>query len=309
MLVTGAGNLGSRLLPKLARLGITGRVLHRRATVEVPAGWKPVRADLTEPSSLARVCDGCDTIMHLAALTHSNDARQYERINAGGTRNLLAVARQAGIGHFIHVSTRAIGAGGGAYSRSKIQAEEAVRASGIPWTILRPAEVYGAGSEGVSALIERARHGRWIPIVGDGSYRLAPVFVDDVVDGLCAAVRAPAAGRLFHLAGPEEITYLQLIERLAAYFGTCPQRVRIPGAVLQGAALLLAFLRLQDPPVYADQVPRLLSPKPYEIDTAAAGLGFKPRRLEEGLDAIVSNQNGNLRRSSSDLPPAVSLTE
>ena len=283
-LVTGPGNLGARLLPKLAQLGVTGRVLHRRATVEVPAGWESVRADLTEPSSLVRVCDGCDAVLHLAALTHSNDASQYERINAGGTRNLLAAARQAGIGRFIHVSTRAIGAGGGAYSRSKIHAEESVRGSGIPCTILRPAEVYGVGSEGLSAVIERVRHGRWIPVVGDGSYRLAPVFVDDVVDGICAAVRAPAAGRLFHLAGPEEITYLRLIERLAAFFGTRPRRVRVPAAVLQGAALLLAFLRLRHPPLYADQVPRLLSPKPYEIAAAAADLGFRPRTLEEGLD-------------------------
>ena len=285
-LVTGAsGKLGGRLLPRLARLGVAGRVLHRRAAVEVPAGWESVRADLTEPSSLAGACDGCDGILHLAALTHSNDASRYERVNAGGTRNLLAAARQAGVGRFVHVSTRAIGAGGGAYSRSKIHAEAAVRDSGIPWTILRPAEVYGAGEggEGLAALIERARHGRWVPVVGDGSYRLAPVFVDDVVDGLCAAVRAPAAGRLFHLAGPEEMTYLQLIERLAAYFGTRPRRVRVPAAALHGAALLLALLPLEHPPLVADQVPRLLSPKPYEIAAAAAELGFEPRRIEEGL--------------------------
>ncbi len=239
-LVTGPGKLGARLLPRLARLGVAGRLLHRRAAVAVPAGWESVRADLTEPSSLARACDGCDSVLHLAALTHSNDASRYESVNAGGTRNLLAVARQAGVGRFIHVSTRAIDAGGGAYSRSKIHAEAAVRDSGIPWTILRPAEVYGAGAggEGLPAVIERARHGRWIPVVGDGGYRLAPVFVDDVVDGLCAALRAPAAGRLFHLAGPEEITYLQLIDRLAAYFGTRPRRVRVPAAVLHGAGVV-----------------------------------------------------------------------
>ena len=46
LLVTGPGNLGARLLPKLARLGVRGRVLHRRAAVDVPAGWETVRADL-----------------------------------------------------------------------------------------------------------------------------------------------------------------------------------------------------------------------------------------------------------------------
>jgi nucleoside-diphosphate-sugar epimerase len=292
LLVTGPGNLGARLLPQLARLGVRGRVLHRRAEVDVPAGWETVRADLAEPPSLARVCDGCDAVLHLAALTHSNDASRYERVNAAGTRHLLAAARQAGIGRFVHVSTRAIDPGGGAYSRSKLHAEAAVRHSGIPWTILRPAEVYGAGGEGLAAVIERARQGRWVPVIGDGRYRLAPVFVDDVVAGLCAAVQAPAAGHVLHLAGPEEISYLDLVERLAAYFGTRPRRVRVPGTVLHGAALLLSLLRLRHPPLYADQVPRLLSPKPYEIDAAAAELGFRPRRLEEGLDAVTGRRPG-----------------
>jgi len=291
ILVTGPGTLGARLLPALARQGVAGRVLQRRAGLDLPAGWESVRADLTQPPSLARVCDGCDGVLHLAALTHSNDASRYERVNADGTRHLLAAARQAGVRRFLHVSTRAIGPGGGAYSRSKMHAEEAVRGSGIPWTILRPAEVYGAGIEGLSAVIERARRGRWIPVVGNGSHRLAPVFVDDGVDGRCAAGRAPAAGRLFHHAGPEEISYGALGERRAAYFGTRPPRVHVPGAVLHGAALLLALLRLRHPPLYADQVPRLLSPKPYEIEAAAAELGWKPRRLEQGLDALAGNRH------------------
>ncbi|HXO29072.1 MAG TPA: hypothetical protein VOA80_17100, partial [Thermoanaerobaculia bacterium] len=62
--------------------------------------------------------------------------------------------------------------------------------------------------------------------------------------------------------------------------------------VLHGAALLLALLPLRRPPLYADQVPRLLSPKPYEIDAAAAELGFRPRRLEEGLDAVTARRPG-----------------
>jgi nucleoside-diphosphate-sugar epimerase len=287
LLVTGPGKLGARLLPRLAGQGVTGRVLHRRAALEVPPAWETVRADVTEPRSLDGVADGCDGILHLAALTHTNETRRYELVNAGGTENLLAAARQAGVRRFVHVSTRAISAAGGAYSRSKLRAEEAVREAGIPWTIVRPAEVYGAGGEGLSAVIERVRDQRWIPVIGNGGYRLAPVFVDDVVDGLCAAVLAPAAGRVFHLAGPEEITFRQLVERLAAYFGKRARRLRVPAAALHGAALLLARLPLEHPPLYADQVPRLLSPKPYEIAAAAAELGFRPRRLEDGLDAFI----------------------
>lgn len=287
LLVTGPGKLGTRLLPRLARQGVAGRVLYRRAAPGLPDGWEAVRGDLTVPASLAGAAQDCDAVLHLAALTHSNDARRYVAVNAAGTGNLLAEARRAGVRRFLHVSTRAIDPAGGAYSRSKIRAEALVRESGIPWTILRPAEVYGAaGGEGLQAVIERVRAGRWVPIAGDGSYRLAPVFVEDVIDGLCAAVRTPAAGCLFHLAGPEEIPYARLIDRLATHYGTRPRRIRVPAPLLHAAARALALLPLARPPLYADQIPRLRSPKPYEIEAAAAALAFRPRRLEDGLDAM-----------------------
>jgi nucleoside-diphosphate-sugar epimerase len=291
LLVTGPGKLGARLLPRLAQGGVRGRVLQRGATLALPPGWESVRADLTEPGSLADVATGCDAVLHLAALTHSNQAWRYEQVNAGGTENLLAAARKAGVQRFIHVSTRAIAPTGGAYSLSKLRAEGLVLSSGIPCTILRPAEVYGAGGEGLSAVIARVRQGKWVPVIS-GHYRLAPVYIDDVLGGLCAAVHAPVAGRVFHLAGPEELTYRELLDRLAAYFGTDPPSLAVPAGLLHGALRMLALLPLKRPPLYADQIPRLLSPKPYEIAAARTELGFSPRRLEAGLEACRGPEKG-----------------
>jgi nucleoside-diphosphate-sugar epimerase len=287
VLVTGAGKIGARLLPRLEARGVTGIVLQRRARAAPSPSWQVVRADLTDPATLVGVCGGCDTVLHLAALTHSNSERLYEQVNAGGTLNLLAEAKRAGIRRFIHVSTRAIAPEGGAYSRSKAHAERLVCSGGIPWTILRPAEVYGTGSEGLGALIERVRRGRLVPVVGDGSARVSPVFVDDIVEAMSAAVRVPAECRTVVLAGPEELTYSELVSRLAAYYGSRARPVHVPAAALRAFARALALLRLRRPPLYVDQVSRLLSQKTWDVAAAAEALGFRPRSLEAGLAALA----------------------
>lgn len=286
ILVTGPGRLGRPLIERLHRHGVTGKVLHRNPAALLPAGWQSVRADLTRPESLVGACEGCDQVLHLAAVTHSNRAARYEEVNAVGTSNLVAEARRSGVRRLIFVSTRAISAEGGAYSRSKIHAERIVRESGLAWSILRPAEVYGTGGEGISALIERCRSGRWIPLVGNGRARLAPIYLDDVVEGICRAVEAPGSGSVLDLAGPEEMTQRELIDRLAAYFHSRPYTVRVPAALLDLAARGMALLGLRKPPIYVDQVARLLSPKGHDVDGAIRQLGFRARPLEQGLDAF-----------------------
>jgi len=294
ILVTGPGRLGRPLLGELHRRGITGAVLHRSASASLPPGWRSIRADVTRPESLAGVCTDCDQILHLATVTHSNRSARYTEVNAFGTMNLVAEARRAGVQRFTLVSTRAISPAGGAYSRSKIQAEEIVRDSGLAWNILRPAEVYGAGGDGISALIERCRQGRWVPVAGNGSPRLAPVYLDDVIDGICRAVTAPGHGGVHVLAGPEEMTYLQLVRRLAAYFHTRPRTIGVPASLLALAARALALLPLDKPPLYADQVARLFSPKSHDTASAFLAFGFAARPLEQGLKALYKPPSGVL---------------
>jgi NADH dehydrogenase len=207
---------------------------------------------------------------------------------------MVAEARRAGVQRFTLVSTRAISPAGGAYSRSKIEAERIVRDSGLAWNILRPAEVYGAGGEGISRLIERCREGRWVPVAGDGSPRLAPVYLDDVIDGICRAVMAPGHSGVHMLAGPEEISYLQLIRRLAAFFHTRPRIVSLPASLLALAARAIALLSLEKPPLYPDQVARLFSPKSHDTESAFQAFGFTARPLEQGLNALFHPVPGAL---------------
>jgi nucleoside-diphosphate-sugar epimerase len=147
--------------------------------------------------------------------------------------------------------------------------------------VVRLPEVYGAGSaEGVDAIIDAARGGRAIPLVGRGADEVCPVHVDDVTAALAAALDAPA-GRTYTLAG-ECMTTRAFADACVAAFGG-GRIVRVPVAAVRALSLAARFAPL---PLYPDQLARLRARRPAPSPEAAADLGFAPRPLEAGLRAL-----------------------
>lgn len=284
VLVTGgSGSIGSRLLRTLGHAGRRRRCLvHRRQVADAD---ETIAGDLTDISSLRSAVDGVESVVHLAALTHSRSSRAYDEINLHGTQNLLDAASAAGIGRFLFVSSRAISPNGGAYSRSKIEAEEAVRRSGLEWTIVRLPEVYGGGSsEGIDRMIKLAREGRRIPIVGRGDDLLCPVYVDDAVAACVRALDAPeAAWHTYTLAGPC-LTVREFVLLAGEVFRQSSRTVSIP---VPAVATVAAVSRVIPLPVYPDQLQRLRSPKPPLSPEAEPDLQFSPRPVRQGLARVA----------------------
>ncbi len=285
-LVTGAsGEIGGRLIEQLA-LVAEARILSRRPRASGGDGICWVGGDLRDPAALSRACRGVESVLHMAALTHSRRGADYFKINTEGTANLLRAARDAGVARFVHVSTRAIGAAGGAYSHSKELAENAVEAADLPWVILRPSEVYGGdGGDPIRSIADSLKKRSFVPILGDGGYRLSPVHVDDVVAALIEALYRPQApGRKYVLAGPEEMSYLELVERLERALDLpARRRVFVPVAAARLAIGIAGRLGLGG--YVPDQIPRLLVAKSCDVSAAARDLDYSPRALEDGLTA------------------------
>jgi len=285
VLVTGAtGAIGRALLGRLAGRGDAVRVLTRRERSGPPPAGRWVVGELREAGSLERACAGAGAVVHLAAVTHAVRAADYEEINVRGTERLAVAARAAGVERFVHVSSRALGEAGGAYAASKARAEAVVDAALPSRVVCRPAEVYGGdGDDPITSLARDVRRRALVPVLGDGRHELAPVHVDDVAGALAAALEVPrAAGRTYVLAGPESISYLELVGRLERLLGVSPRRrVHVPAGLARVAIALAA--RLGIGPYVPDQVPRLLLAKDADIGPAARDLGFAPRPLEVGL--------------------------
>jgi NADH dehydrogenase len=283
VLVTGAsGFVGRRLLRQLEAVGWRTRALvHRRA---VQGAHEVVSGDLSDMASLQRAVRGTDALVHLAALTHARRASRYRKVNVDGTGRLLRAADAGGVRRIVYVSTRAISAAGGAYSVSKLEAERLVAAAAAETVIVRLPEIYGAGgSEGIDDMIDRARRGAVIPIVGSGDDEMRPVHVDDAVAALVAALRPDAPpGAVYTLAG-ETMTVREVAETCRAVLDSHSRLVHVPVAVVRVASLTARVLPL---PVYPDQLARLRAPKPEPSSSVESELEFAPRPLQQGLEGL-----------------------
>ena len=254
--VTGAASaLGRRVCALLSSHEIVA--LRHRA----PVPGRAVDGALERPASYADAANSADAVVHMAALTRARRREDYFRVNVEGTAALLSASR----GHFVFVSTRAIGAGGGGYAASKLRAENLIKASGRPWTILRPSEIRES-REGLSSLLTLARRFRVFPIpFWPTPTPMAPVDLESVAQAVARCVgEARCHGKTYVLAGPRVITFPQM--RPPGVLG-----VPLPLFALHAAAVTGAC-----PGVAPDQVSRLLLSKETDASAAARDLEFHP---------------------------------
>jgi 2-alkyl-3-oxoalkanoate reductase len=281
VLVTGAsGRLGTELTRHLAHHGWSVRCLvHRRPVTD---GYECVEGSLEDAGSLVRATRGIDAVVHLAAVTHSRRARTYFRTNAEGTENLVAGALRNGVERLVLVSTRAISEQGGAYSRSKRAAEEAVSRSRLPHVIVRLPELYGlGGTEGVGRIIELAERNSLIPLVG-GAEQVCPMYAEDAVFACEGALNTvEGIGRTFTLAG-ECVSLHDFAAVVLSVLNSRSRTITIPTPAVRVLGLVARVLPL---PIYPDQLARLQAPKPSRTVDAPTLLGFSPTPLEVGLVA------------------------
>ena len=159
VLVTGAsGLIGRRMVPRLLREGIAVTAFVRTPDAFDVAGdgLTVATGRVEDRAAVGRAAAGCDAVVHLANASGVVDETQVQAVNVTGTEHVLAAARAAGAGRVVFTSTiSAMRERLGPYGRSKRLAEERVRASGIPFVILRPSLVYGGGETGLVASLAR----------------------------------------------------------------------------------------------------------------------------------------------------------
>jgi len=223
ILVTGAsGFIGRAVVGAFAGSGRAVRAAVRHSPPEsFPAGVETVvHPDLAHSFDWSPYLDGVGQVVHLAGIAHTGGvaAERYERINHAATAELAAAAAQRSIRHFVFVSSIRAQSGPSAdhalterdeahptdaYGRSKLAAEAAVRESGVPFTILRPALFYGPGMKGNFALLLRAARSRAPLPVKDFVNRRSLIGIDNFISALDFVLSSPATlGETYVLADP-----------------------------------------------------------------------------------------------------------
>jgi nucleoside-diphosphate-sugar epimerase len=224
LLVTGAtGFVGRAVVTAFAKRGDTVRAAARRLPQPpFTAGVEVVQhPDLSQAFDWTPALDGVEQVIHLAGIAHTGRGvapELYDRVNHLATAELAAAAARAGVRQFVYVSSiraqsgaaadhalteRDAAAPTDAYGRSKLAAETAVRAAGVPFTILRPALFYGPGVKGNFALLLRAARSRWPLPVRDFVNRRSLLGIDNFISALEFVLSTPAAlGETYVVADP-----------------------------------------------------------------------------------------------------------
>jgi nucleoside-diphosphate-sugar epimerase len=158
--VTGAtGFVGQALLDRAESAGLAVRALARRdQPPRDRTEW--IRGDLDDRDALKRLCNGAEAVIHVAGVVNAPDPEQFERGNVTGTLNVIEAAKAAGVPRLVHVSSLSAREPDlSAYGASKARAEKLVMASGLDWTIVRPAGIYGPRDVDYLELFRMARWG------------------------------------------------------------------------------------------------------------------------------------------------------
>jgi UDP-glucose 4-epimerase len=249
VLVTGGGGfIGSHVVDKLMAQGMTPRIFDLSASpYHSPLEVETFTGSITDPSNLDLAMRDCDAVIHLAAVADVGhvlaDPVLAEEVNTRGTLQVLEAACRAKVGRVVYGSTTwvysdcpeqevdeetAIPAPRHLYTATKLAGETYCSGYGelydLEYTVLRFGIPYGprARAAGVVAkFTDLSFEGKALTIAGDGSTTRSFIYVEDLADGIVAALAPQAAGRTYNLSGDEITTILEIAERVQENVDTC----------------------------------------------------------------------------------------
>lgn len=294
-IIGGSGFVGRHIVRALARRGYRIRVACRRPDLAghlQPLGntgqIMAVQANVRYPASLAAACEGAFAVINLTGVLYSAGAQSFDSVHVFGAEASARAAKAAKARLFIQMS--AIGAdenSSAEYARSKAEGEKRARANFPGAIVLRPSIVFGPEDSFFNRFADMARFSPFLPLIGGGETRFAPVFAGDVGEAVARLVDAgEATGETYELGGPEVFTFRQLMQFTLDTIGRNRLLLTVPWSVARLQAAVLGLL--PRPLLTADQVELLKTDN--VVSEAASrdgrtlqGLGITP----QGIEGIV----------------------
>ena len=259
VLVTGAsGFIGRPMVAALLRAGYTVRAVTRRP-VSFPNVVEAVTIpDLRNPIDWAPILQGVDSVIHLAGRAHgpvaNADYSEFDLINWIATQQLALAAKAAGIARLVYISSVRAQTGAAAvdpvreqdeprptnyYGRSKLAAETAIRASGVPFTIFRPVVVYGPNPKGnMQTLVRLARLPLPLPVASFAGRR-SLLGIDNLISAILFALKNPATvNETYLLADSKPMTVGEILVVLRRGQGRSLMTMYIPSFIVRSLLAL-----------------------------------------------------------------------
>jgi uncharacterized protein YbjT (DUF2867 family) len=285
----GTGFIGRHLVTLLLRSGATVRVPvrhHDLVQVATESAQVPdlIQADVLDDIAIGNAIAGADAVTNLVGILTETALQTYHAIHVEGARRVALAAHRHGVTRVIHISALGASPTSPAISdQTKAEGERTVLAVFPQATIVRPSLVFGEDDHFFTRFAAMIRSSPVLPLIGGGTTKFQPVFVDDIAAGLLEILnRSETAGKIYEFGGTRIYSFKVLLELLLSALNR--QRVLIPIsfalAEMQAAVLEL----LPNPPLTRDQVRLLKTDKVVGgIEPTLGDLGVQPWPLEEFL--------------------------
>jgi len=295
-LIGGTGFVGSYIVDRLVESGHTPRLLVRPGSasrVEQSESCELVSGDVDDPNAVAECLAGADAVVYLIGILREFPERRisFDGVQFRGVQRVIAVAQEGRVRRFLLMSANGVRAGGTPYQSTKYMAEEAVRSSGLDWTIFRPSVIFGDPRGRMEFCTQLRReiidsplpaplfYGGLLPF-GAGTFELSPVHVADVADAFVRALEMPeTVGHSFQLCGPDRLTWKRILTTIASAVGKTKPMLPAPAILIKAVASLLD--RRPWFPITRDQIAMLLEGNVCDESGAFAILGIEPTRFDE----------------------------
>lgn len=284
--VVGAtGFVGSAVVPRLAEAGHRVVAISRDGgrRSDWPESVEARVADVGSGRGLDEALTGADGVVHLVAIPRETGGRRFDDVNVRGTARVVATAEQAGVRRLVHLSVLGVAEDPKlAYLHSKWRGEEAVRASGLEWVVLRPSLMFGPG-DGFFGLVKTTL--KWwspgiVAVPGRGDTRFQPLAVDDLALAVERSLTdASRAGSIYELGGPDWWTYGEIVDEVMRVTGMKRLKLGLPVPLLSALTVVTDRV-LPIFPVSHDQIGSLSRPNSTDLDAFERAFGIRPRPMD-----------------------------
>jgi NADH dehydrogenase len=257
--VTGAfGYSGRYIAARLLEAGYEVITLTNSASRPNPFGERVRRTPLSfdNPEALEKALQGVEVLYNTYWVRFNH--REFTHARAvQNTLTLFEAARRAGVRRVVHVSiTNPSEDSPLEYFRCKARLERALQESGLSHAILRPAVLFGREDILINNIAWSLRRFPVFPVFGDGSYRLQPIYVDDLAE-LAVAQGRQTGNAIVNAIGPETFTYRELIHCVGAAIGKNRIVMGVPPGLGYAMSLAVGFF-MRDKFITRDEIQGLM---------------------------------------------------
>jgi nucleoside-diphosphate-sugar epimerase len=281
-----SGFLGRNISPFLARAGIDVIGLVRSGKIPSVRDSEIEFVEFDRDTDLSRILRRVDCVIHTIGISRQSPTESFLDVNLGMTKRILQACVKANVGRIVYFSGLGVSSKStDSYFGSKYLAEEAIRASGLTYTLLRPSYIIGSGDELTLGLVRQIEGGE-VVVIGSGKYRFQPIYVEDVSKLVLAILKSSKGDNLpIDVVGREKISYLKYVHLLSKLVGRRPK--------LRFISLETSYqraLRNPDNWLSVDELNVLVGDFVSSFRPLQQMFGLVPRTIDAALKEILSRR-------------------